>query len=186
VQGCAVSLHEDPVAGPCLAACVVAAAPVRAAELRRFLQERLPEFMIPAHFTFVAELPLTPSGKIDRARLPSPAPSREPVRNEPHEGVESEIASVLKEVLRLESVGRDESFLDLGLHSILMARAHGELQRRLGREFPLIDMLQHGSVASLAGYLTGGSPAADSLAVGRSRAAIRLAFRRRQSAGGLT
>ncbi|HEX8337748.1 MAG TPA: MupA/Atu3671 family FMN-dependent luciferase-like monooxygenase, partial [Pyrinomonadaceae bacterium] len=82
--------------------------PLDAGELRRFLRERLPEYMIPSAFTFLNELPLTPNGKVDRRALPDPsavAPELEAAYVAPETTAEQTVAAVWREVLKVERVG---------------------------------------------------------------------------------
>ncbi|HET8846578.1 MAG TPA: non-ribosomal peptide synthetase, partial [Ktedonobacteraceae bacterium] len=93
-----------------------------AQDLRRYLQERLPEYMLPSAFVLLEAFPLTPSGKIDRLALPAPQLKRatlEIAATKPHTGTEETLASIWAEVLHLEQVRRDENFFALGGDSIL-------------------------------------------------------------------
>jgi acyl carrier protein len=132
------------------------------ADLRAHLRRRLPEYMIPAAFMALPALPLLPGGKVDRGALgrtavPAAAPAREPAvpRNE----TERLLAALWAEVLGLERVGIDESFFDLGGHSLLLARVQTLLAERLGREVPLLKLIEHPTVGALAAWLEGGEGA---------------------------
>ena len=132
---------------------------VTGSELRSALEEKLPVYMVPATFVFLESFPLTSSGKVDRHALPAPPSagsaeatlelSRE--RNE----IERVIEQVWKEALGVDNVSLNESFFDLGAHSLLVAEVHIQLQQRLGREFPLIDLFHFPCVAVLASHLNG-------------------------------
>jgi amino acid adenylation domain-containing protein len=126
-----------------------------AAELRRFLAARLPDYMVPAAFVARAGWPLTPTGKLDRQALPPPQDggrvrdgdaAAEPPRNR----VERAIARVWEEVIGRAAVGRDENFFDLGGHSLLMVQVQGRLRQELGRELSMVELFQHATVAALA------------------------------------
>jgi hypothetical protein len=86
-------------------------------ELRGFLRENLPDFMIPAEFVLLDSLPLSPNGKVDRRRLPAPGlrTKTDIVRLAPRDEIERTIAEVWQEVLKLESVGVEDNFFDLGV-----------------------------------------------------------------------
>jgi amino acid adenylation domain-containing protein len=124
-------------------------------DLRDWTADRLPRVMVPSAFIVVDALPLTRHGKIDTRALP--APDRSPVTPgaAPVTEVESIIAAIWRETLRLDSVGVDENFFELGGHSLLAAEVHSALQKRLRRELPIVDLLQYPTIASLARHLSG-------------------------------
>jgi natural product biosynthesis luciferase-like monooxygenase protein len=126
-------------------------------ELRAFLKERLPEYMIPAHFVTLEALPWTANGKINRQALPAVSGNGSDHRAEyvaPQTGLEQVIASVWQQVLRVEKVGVHDNFFDLGGQSLLMAQAHSQLRAALdAKDLPLIKMLEHPTVSALARYL---------------------------------
>src|SRR5262249_42946091 len=126
-------------------------------EMRAFLRRKLPDYMVPSMFARVESLPLTANGKVDKKALPDPLTTspKSPVELvAPRGGAEQAIADIWKQVLRVESVGVNENFFDLGGHSLLMAQAHGMIRRRFGRDVPLLSLLEHPTIASLAEYLT--------------------------------
>jgi amino acid adenylation domain-containing protein len=122
-----------------------------AGELRAFLEERLPEYMVPSVFVPLAELPLTPNGKVDRRALPEPERGRmeERVYTAPRSAAERVIAAVWAEVLRLERVGVDDNFFELGGDSILSIRVVVR-SRKAGVLFTPAQLFQHQTVAALA------------------------------------
>jgi len=125
-------------------------------ELRRFLKEQLPEYMVPSDFVVLPALPLLPNGKVDRQALPIP----EGLRPEseaayvPGTEVEQTIAAVWQEVLHVCQVGIHENFFDLGGHSLLMAQVHNKLQDLLDRDIATIDLFKYPTISSLAKYLS--------------------------------
>jgi amino acid adenylation domain-containing protein/non-ribosomal peptide synthase protein (TIGR01720 family) len=95
---------------------------VNIGEIRRHLQEHLPEYMIPAVFMELDELPLTHNGKVDRRRLPAPHHDRSVVETAyvaPRDGTEEALAGIVQSVLGVEKVGVQDNFFDLGGDSIL-------------------------------------------------------------------
>jgi natural product biosynthesis luciferase-like monooxygenase protein len=168
-----------------------AAGPDLAPELRGYLRDKLPDFMVPSAFVVLPSLPLTPNGKIDRKALPAPEASRQgsgEAFTPPSNEIERQIAAVWQELLRLEQVGTHDNFFDLGANSLLMMQANGRLREALGRHISLVDMFQHPTVASLAAHLDAGegngAPAA--AATGQDRAQSRrdaMQRRREQLAG---
>jgi amino acid adenylation domain-containing protein len=185
----AVVLARDGEGGRRLVAYLVlqGEAEVPEADLRASLRRRLPEPMIPAALVALPALPLLPGGKIDRRVLermaePSPAAAREPAA--PRSETERLLAGLWAEVLGLEKVGIDDSFFDLGGHSLLLARVQTLLADRLGRQVPLLKLIEHPTVGSLAAWLEGEretAPAAGGESrdrVARQRQALDLQRRR--------
>lgn len=147
-----------------LAAYVVAAneAAPAAGELRAFLESRLPNYMIPAAFVMLDAFPLNANGKVDRnALLFPPAWTQEtPASAVSDSGVahsvEDTILSVWRNTLKVERIGRDDNFFDLGGNSLLLIEAHAELQRRLERQLAVTLLFEFPSVRSLARHLEDG------------------------------
>ncbi len=101
------------------------------AELRTFIQEKLPEYMVPSRFIKMEELPLTPNGKVDRKALPDPGDVSMQVSSEyipPAGQIEEAIAQVWMEVLGVERISRHDNFFDLGGHSLLVMKALAKLK----------------------------------------------------------
>ncbi|HVR11918.1 MAG TPA: condensation domain-containing protein, partial [Thermoanaerobaculia bacterium] len=123
------------------------------AELRGWLGERLPEYMVPSAFVWLAALPLTPSGKVDRRALPAPAAAR-PALDRPYRAprgaIEETVAAVWADVLGVEQVGADDGFFDLGGHSLLAMRVISRLRLALGVELPLRALFEEPVLSGLA------------------------------------
>ena len=152
----AVTLREDAALGRYLAGYVTARPRhvLDATELRTFLRERLPDYMIPAALSLLPELPLLPSGKVDRQALPEPARaalSRE--LSPPQTPAEAAVARAFALSLRLPAIGRDEDFFTLGGHSLLAAQAIAHIRAELGVEPPLALLFEHPTPALLAAAL---------------------------------
>ncbi|MFE9878784.1 amino acid adenylation domain-containing protein [Streptomyces sp. NPDC005784] len=147
----AVVIARDDGAGPRLVA-YATGADLDAAELRAHLAERLPEHMLPAVVVPLERMPLTPSGKIDRDRLPAPpSGSRTPSdRTEPRTPTERALAAMLADLLSLDSVGADDDFFALGGHSLLAGRLAARVRSELGRELPLRRLFEARTVARMA------------------------------------
>jgi amino acid adenylation domain-containing protein len=101
-------------------------------DLRAHLQARLPEYMVPAAFVVLGQLPLTANGKVDRQALPEP--DLQPLANgdyaAPEGATEIALAAVWSELLGLQKVGRNDNFFALGGHSLLVVRLIARLQER--------------------------------------------------------
>ncbi|MCA1568064.1 MAG: amino acid adenylation domain-containing protein [Acidobacteria bacterium] len=132
-----------------------------AGELRHYLKETLPEYMIPSAFVTLDALPLTPNGKVDRKHLPDADGSRpelEEVYVAPRSELEREIANVWQEVLKVEKVGVHDNFFNLGGHSLLIVQVNSRLHEILRGDVSLIDMFKYPTVSALAEYLSRESP----------------------------
>jgi hypothetical protein len=102
-----------------------------AEELRQHLLARLPEYMVPAAYVYLEQMPLTPNGKLDRKELPAPAGAAYAVRGyeEPVGEVETALAQIWAELLKLERVGRYDNFFELGGNSLLVVRVIARMRR---------------------------------------------------------
>jgi len=129
------------------------------AELRAYLQEKLPSYMLPAGFVWMDSLPLSPNGKVDRALLPAPqATSGElPQARTAQSEMEREIESAWLKVLSLQQVGPDENFFDVGGDSLQLLMVHAEIQKKIESEFPLTDLFEYSTIRTLARHLAGTS-----------------------------
>lgn len=118
-------------------------------DLREYLRRKLPEYMIPSAYVRVGELPLTSSGKIDRARLPRPpAPTSTATKFET--ATEMHVAAVVGEVLGVEDVGADDDFFELGGHSLHAITVASKLSVLSGADLPLEDVFLLPVVRDLA------------------------------------
>ncbi|WP_375773035.1 amino acid adenylation domain-containing protein [Archangium gephyra] len=155
------------------------------AELRTFLQSRLPEHMVPSAFVALEKLPLSPNGKLDRKALPAPelgVQSAGQPFEAPRTGVEQLIAGIWKEVLQVERVGLDDPFFALGGNSLLALQVHRRLKAGLGTDLALTQLFQYPTVRALAERLSKQDTAAqDSAQAGRARAEARRILTRRVS-----
>jgi amino acid adenylation domain-containing protein len=129
-----------------------------AAELRNFLSGTLPDYMLPSAFVVLESLPLNSSGKLDRKALPNPDQSRPELSMpflSPSTQMEEMIAGIWAEVLRLDKVGVDDNFFDLGGHSLMSVRVHERIRSTLSIDVPLLKLFQHSTVRTLAAFLSG-------------------------------
>ncbi len=125
----------------------------RASELRAHAGNRLPDYMVPAAYVTLAEMPVTANGKLDRKALPAPdAAAAEPVR--PQEGprtpTEGVIAGIWSEVLRRDPIGVHDDFFELGGHSLLATQVVARLRQALRVHLPLSAAFEAPTVAALA------------------------------------
>lgn len=145
---------EDRPTEPRLIAYVVCGEPRPSpVELRDLLARQLPNYMVPATFVYLDAMPLTASGKIDRARLPSPVPARSASPSpstRAHTDLEQVLGTLLAELLELEHVEIDENFFMLGGHSLLGAQLAARIARRFGVEISLRSLFDTPTVAGMA------------------------------------
>ncbi|MFZ0751680.1 MAG: amino acid adenylation domain-containing protein, partial [Pyrinomonadaceae bacterium] len=122
-------------------------------ELRRSLQERLPEYMVPSIFVFLEQLPLTPNGKVNRRALPAPEsfrPELEAVYVAPRTTTEHLLVEIWSEVLQVEQVGAHDNFFELGGHSLMATRMMSAVRKRFGVEVGLRSFFENATVEALA------------------------------------
>ncbi|CRM99799.1 Linear gramicidin synthase subunit D [Pseudomonas sp. 34 E 7] len=111
--------------------------------LRRALKSGLPDYMVPAHFVFLAQMPLTPNGKLDRKGLPLPDASQMQQQYvAPHTELEQQIAAIWADVLHLAQVGLNDNFFEVGGHSLLAIQITSRVQAELGLDVPLMELFQ--------------------------------------------
>ena len=158
VRSATVQLRHDlPSGEPGLVAYIGGAA-VSDAALRDHLRLKLPQHMIPASFVVLPELPLTPSGKIDRQALPAPEPKQAPARLHvaPRSETEKLLVAIWAEALGADNVGVDDNFFELGGGSLLLVRIQGKIAQRLGRDVPLVVLFRFPTIRALSAYLVEG------------------------------
>ncbi|MCG6135476.1 MAG: amino acid adenylation domain-containing protein [Nostoc sp. LLA-1] len=119
-------------------------------ELRSFLKEKLPEYMIPSAIVILESLPLTPNGKIDRRALPEPSSESREKYVAPRTPIEEILAVIWQEVLKVELVGRHDNFFELGGHSLLGTQFISRVRSRLKVEIPLRSLFATPTIAELA------------------------------------
>ncbi|HEX2266114.1 MAG TPA: AMP-binding protein, partial [Solirubrobacterales bacterium] len=126
---------------------------ITAGELREYLKGQLPDYMVPSALVLLGELPLTPSGKVDRKALPAPdfSPASDASAYEPPRTPMQELlAGVWAELLGVERVGLGDNFFDLGGHSLLATRALSRIREVLGVELPLRSIFEAPTLEALA------------------------------------
>ena len=137
----------------------------------------LPDYLVPATVDVVAELPLTPTGKVDATELLArhPLPPAVIVIATSSDDLTSVVVTAWAEVLGRSDIGANDRFFDIGGHSLLAATVHHKLRTRLNRDFPLTAIYEHPTVSELVAYLQTG-------ARHTSTARITARMARRQSA----
>ncbi|MGV9928880.1 non-ribosomal peptide synthase/polyketide synthase, partial [Nocardia rhamnosiphila] len=162
----AVTTGHESAAGVVSLVSYVVAVPGRSidvAEVREFVGQRLPSYMVPASVMVLDEVPLTPAGKLDRRALPEPAFEARKFRA-PSTPVERVVAGVLADVLGIERVGADDDFFALGGNSLLATQVVARLGAALNTQVPVRLLFEASVVGTLAARLeeqvgSGGRPA---------------------------
>ena len=149
-----------------------------AGDLIAFAKEKLPDYMVPAVFMNLSELPLSANGKLDVKALPVPEQLRPELAAAfvaPRGELERVIAEVWKEALKVDKVGVNDNFFDLGGHSLLMTRVHARLKESLQaqgvtQEVSLIDLFRYPTIVSLVRFLAPGAEETSAVEESRRRA----------------
>jgi acyl carrier protein len=184
VRECVVVAREDTPGNKRLVGYVVprgkAPAPT---ELRAALLEKLPEYMVPSGFVFLASFPQTPNKKVDRKALPKPeresAPAKPSAPSEaPKSSTEELIAGIWREVLNVAEVGTNDNFFDLGGHSLLTIQVLGKLKPKVTRPLSLVDLFRFPTIHALAAFLESEDSPPSSLGESAARGAERQRIRR--------
>ena len=124
-------------------------------ELHRFLESKLPNYMMPTAFVMLEALPLTPNGKVDRKALPAPdtaRPELEAIYQPPQTEIEQTIAAIWQEKLHVEDVGIHDNFFELGGHSLLLIQVHSKLREIFKSDLSVLDLFRYPTISSLADY----------------------------------
>ena len=159
VQSSVVVVREDTPGDKRLVGYVVARAKESfdASEVRKYLKQKLPEYMIPSTLVLLDELPLTPSGKVDRRALPAPDQNRselESVYQPPRTPTEETLVAIWGEVLKLDKVGIHDNFFDLGGHSLLATQIISRIRSAFSIDLPLRHMFESPTIAEIAIIIT--------------------------------
>nr|WP_017314620.1 non-ribosomal peptide synthetase [Mastigocladopsis repens] len=126
-------------------------------ELRSFLKQKLPEYMVPSSFVVLTALPLTPNGKIDRRALPAPNLASQEVEAtfvSPRNDLEWSMTQIWEEILGIQPIGVRDNFFELGGHSLLATQVISRCRQALGVEIPLQLLFETPTIAQLASTIT--------------------------------
>jgi thioesterase domain-containing protein/acyl carrier protein len=123
------------------------------AELRQFLKTKIPDYMVPAAYVFIDRFPLTPNGKIDRKALPSPIETSQKQTKgfvPPNTDMEHKLASIWSDVLKIQTIGIDEDFFEIGGHSMIAVTLMVKIEKELGVRLPLAILFNHSNIHDMA------------------------------------
>lgn len=158
VQTCVVLAHEMDGLKELVTYWVprVGQSELEATELQQFLEQRLPDYMVPAYFVRLDALPLTPNGKIDRRALSAPTRSTSKGATTvvaPRTSLEDQVLHIWQQVLGREHLSIHDNFFRVGGHSLRAVRLVSLLQQQLKAEVKLGDIFTYPSIAELAGRI---------------------------------
>lgn len=161
VRECVVDYKQEPLETggvefrEYLAAYLVTGREIDPAELRTYLEARLPDYMIPAFFINMPRIPLTPNGKVDYQALPEPKTVAQtdyiPLQNE----IETKLAEIWSEILGVTGVGRNDNFLKIGGHSLKLMSLISRVYQEFEIELPLGEVFNHPTIGSIAELIAG-------------------------------
>jgi SAM-dependent methyltransferase/acyl carrier protein len=126
-----------------------------APQLHDYLSGKLPDYMMPSAFVLLETLPLAPTGKVDRSALPAPEIERTQLKTayvKPQNEIESTVAAIWQQLLRIDKVGIHDNFFDLGGHSLLIVKASYELSEAFEQQVSVVELFQYPTIASFAEY----------------------------------
>lgn len=155
-----VVVSDLPAVGKSLVAYVTAADDaVDVERIRNRVAAALPEYMTPAAYVVVDEIPITAHGKIDRAALPQPDIDSRAAYRRPAEGTEDRIAQLFAELLERDGIGADDSFFDLGGHSLLATKLVAGVRSAFHVDIGVREVFELGTVSALAQRIDSASAA---------------------------
>jgi amino acid adenylation domain-containing protein len=126
-------------------------------QLRDFLKQELPDYMIPAAFIPMKALPLTPNGKVNRQALPKTDNFSRELETKyirPQNDLEKSIATIWQKALKVEKVGIHDNFFELGGHSLLMVQVHSQLRKIYQQDLTIIELFRYPTISSLAKFIS--------------------------------
>ena len=126
---------------------------LQSSDLRSFMAERLPNYMVPSAFVFLDTMPLTPNGKLDRRALPAPDNSRQEPSSTfvvPQDKLESHLTQIWERVLNIQPIGVEDNFFELGGNSLQAVTLFAQIEKQFGKKLPLATLFQRSTVAEIA------------------------------------
>ncbi|MBW4650218.1 MAG: amino acid adenylation domain-containing protein [Kastovskya adunca ATA6-11-RM4] len=157
VQEAIVIAREDVPGNPYLAAYIVPnPSPSSAKELRNWLKQKLPEYMMPSAYVMLESLPLTSNGKIDRRALPAcdrASLAKAATIVPPRDALERQLVHIWEETLEISPIGVQDNFFELGGHSLVAVRLMAQIQEQFEKNLPLATLFQAGTIEQMARLL---------------------------------
>ena len=158
IRDIAVTARVDSFGSSELVAYVVPDVPaaINGALLLEFLRTKLPAYMLPSYFVIMESLPLTANNKLSRKDLPEPVDANMAhvaARTPPSTAIEVQLAVLWQQILGVADIGTDDSFFDLGGHSLKAVRLFADIEAVFGKRLPLHELYRHPTIAALARLL---------------------------------
>ncbi|MDB5701523.1 MAG: amino acid adenylation protein [Sphingomonadales bacterium] len=165
IAWCAARVWQDPTGENVLVGYVVArpggALPTN--DVKTFLADTLPPYMIPTRIVPMVELPMTPNGKVDRNALPSPVDAAPIASTSTYDNdVERGMATIWCELLGVADVARDDDFFDLGGYSLITVRLLRRIEQDFGRILEIADLMRSSTLSAMAALVVDGNLAPSS------------------------
>lgn len=155
IDSASVIVHNDDNGLPYLVAYYVLVEPLSGHEVKNFLKERLPDFMIPAHMVELQTMPLTINGKVDKRALP--VPGNESIISvkyvSPRNSTEEELAGIWQRLLGIDKVGISDNFFDIGGNSLKIISLHKYLEDAYPGRVGLADLFEYTTIEKLSAHL---------------------------------
>ncbi|MCY8372394.1 non-ribosomal peptide synthase/polyketide synthase, partial [Bacillus haynesii] len=150
-----VTVREDEESRPYICAYITANREISLDELKGFLGEKLPEYMIPTYFVKMDKLPLTKNGKVDRKALPEPdrTAGAESEYEMPRNETEEKLAAIWRDILKVEKAGINDHFFEMGGHSLKAAAMAARIRKELKAEIPLGQIFKTPTIKGLGEYI---------------------------------
>ncbi|MEL7405447.1 MAG: 4-hydroxyphenylpyruvate dioxygenase [Cyanobacteria bacterium J06558_2] len=153
----AVVIATDDISGTkSLVAYLTAdSASISTAEVRQFLKQKLPEYMVPSVLMVLEDLPLTSNGKIDRRSLPAPEQPQDKTASfvAPQDELELQLTKIWEKVLGIRAISINDNFFELGGHSLLAVMLFAEIEKLTGKNLPLSTLFQAPRIRELANII---------------------------------
>lgn len=121
--------------------------------LRKYLEDRLPSYMVPSSLMTLESLPKTANGKLDRANLPEPRTLSRVEHSAPADEIEAKLVSLWEELLGIQGIGTDQDFFEIGGHSLLAVRMLYGVERTFGKRLPTSMLFESATIQKLASWL---------------------------------
>jgi len=168
IQDALVLVKDDAAGNKYLCAYAVAKETISVADIRTYLAAKLPEYMVPAVFVMLDEMPVTSNGKVDRKRLPEPERAESTAEHVPPQNeTETMLAEIWKSLLPVDQFGVRDNFFDLGGNSLLLVQMHAKIDNWLPGKVKVVDLFAAPTIAQLAERLSGQPAKAETKASGR-------------------
>ncbi|MED1124973.1 non-ribosomal peptide synthetase/type I polyketide synthase [Bacillus atrophaeus] len=156
IKAASAVVKKDASQTPCLAAYLFTDETIDEKQLRAFLRQHLPEYMIPSRFIVMSEMPLTANGKLDKKALPELTKETERKAIAPSSASETEkmVLEIWRHVLGKDSINIQDKFFEIGGTSLHLIQVNQQLSKKTGRSIPMVEMFRRPTVQSLADFLS--------------------------------